>query len=67
MVEAQRFVAVKVDATNEDDSAVDQVKNRYGVVGLPTVVLLGSDGRERARFTEFVPPDRFLSTIRQID
>jgi hypothetical protein len=37
------------------------------VVGLPTVVLLGSDGRERARFTEFVPPDRFLTAIRQID
>ncbi|HMI83864.1 MAG TPA: cytochrome c biogenesis protein CcdA [Polyangiaceae bacterium] len=67
MVEARRFVAVKVDATNEDDAAVDEVKDRYRVVGLPTVVLLGSDGRERARFTEFVPPDRFLTAIRQID
>jgi thiol:disulfide interchange protein DsbD len=67
MAEAQRFVAVKVDATNEDDAAVDRVKDRYRVVGLPTVVLLGSDGIERARFTEFVPPDRFLTAIRQID
>jgi thiol:disulfide interchange protein DsbD len=67
MAEAQRFVAVKVDATNEDDAAVDRVKDRYRVVGLPTVVLLGSDGVERARFTEFVPPDRFLTAIRQVD
>jgi thioredoxin:protein disulfide reductase len=67
MEEAQRFVAVQVDATNEDDDAVDRVKNRYRVVGLPTVVLLGSDGRERARFTEFVPPDRFLTAIRAVD
>jgi thiol:disulfide interchange protein DsbD len=67
MVEARRFVAVKVDATNEDDAAVDQVKDRYRVVGLPTVVLLGSDGRERARFTEFIPPDRFLTAIREIE
>ena len=67
MAEARRFVAVQVDATNEDDAAVDKVKDRYGVVGLPTVVLLGSDGRERARFTEFVPPERFLTAIRGID
>jgi len=67
MVEARRFIAVKVDATNEDDAAIDKVKDRYRVVGLPTVVLLGSDGRERARFTEFVPPDRFLTAIRAID
>ena len=67
MTEARRFVAVKVDATNEDDAEIDKVKDRYGVVGLPTVVLLGSDGRERARFTEFVPPERFLTAIRAID
>jgi thiol:disulfide interchange protein DsbD len=67
MAEARRFIAVKVDATNEDDAAVDQVKDRYRVVGLPTVVLLGSDGVERARFTEFVPPDRFLTAIRDIE
>ena len=67
MAEAGRFVAVQVDATNEEDDAVDKVKDRYRVVGLPTVVLLGSDGLERARFTEFVPPDRFLAAIRGID
>jgi thiol:disulfide interchange protein DsbD len=67
MAEASRFVAVKVDATNEDDPALDQIKDRYRVVGLPTVVLLGSDGQERQRFVEFVPPDRFLEAIRHVD
>jgi thiol:disulfide interchange protein DsbD len=67
MSEASRFVAVKVDATHEDDPSIDVLKDRYSVVGLPTVILVGSDGRERTRFTEFVPPDRFLSAIRQID
>ena len=67
MAEAGRFIAVKVDATNEDDDAVDKVKDRYRVVGLPTVVLLGSDGVERARFIEFVPPDQFLAAIRGIN
>ncbi len=67
MSEAKRFVAVKVDATHEDDPSVDHLKDRYRVVGLPTVILVGSDGRERTRFTEFVPPDRFLTAIREID
>ena len=64
--EVGRFVTVQVDATRDDDPALDQVKDRYGVVGLPTVVLVGSDGREHARFTEFVPPDRFLAAIRDV-
>lgn len=67
MKEASRFVAVKVDATSDDDPAVDEVKNKYGVVGLPTVIVLGADGRERARITEFMPPDQFLSTLRAVD
>ena len=67
MTEASRFVAVKVDATHEDDPSIDVLKDRYRVVGLPTVILLGSDGRERTRFTEFVPPEQFLHAIRAID
>jgi thiol:disulfide interchange protein DsbD len=67
MTEASRFVAVKVDATHEDDPSIDVLKDRYRVVGLPTVILVGSDGRERTRFTEFVPPDEFLGAIRKID
>jgi thiol:disulfide interchange protein DsbD len=67
MSEASRFVAVKVDATHDDDPSIDVIKDRYRVVGLPTVVLVGSDGRERTRFTDFVPPERFLDAIRQVD
>jgi thiol:disulfide interchange protein DsbD len=40
--EAQRFAAVKVDATNESD-ALNVLQKRFGVVGLPTVVFV--DGR----------------------
>ena len=67
MREASRFVAAKVDATSEDDPAVDRVKDKYGVVGLPTVILLGADGQERARITQFVPPDQFLATLRSVN
>ena len=65
--EASRFVALRVDATSDDDPAVDQLKDKYGVVGLPTVIVLGANGQERARITEFVPPEQFLTTLRSIN
>ncbi len=60
---AANFVAVKVDATNDDDPQVDAVKGKYQVVGLPTVVIYDSDGKERKRFNEFVGPEPFLAAI----
>jgi len=30
-------------------------------------VVFDSQGKERARFNEFVPPDRFLAAIRAVD
>jgi thiol:disulfide interchange protein DsbD len=65
--EASRFIAVQVDATHEDDPNVDTAKDRYRVVGLPTVVLIGSDGRERTRFTEFVAAPEMLKALQQVD
>lgn len=67
MEEAGRFVAVKVDATNDDDPAVVEVQERYRVVGLPTVLIFDSQGTERARITEFVPPAKFLEAIRDVE
>jgi thioredoxin:protein disulfide reductase len=60
---AANFVAVKVDATNDEDPQVDAVKGKYRVVGLPTVVLIDSNGKERRRFNEFVGPEPFLAAI----
>ena len=60
---AANFVAVKVDATNDEDPQVDAVKGKYKVVGLPTVVIYDSNGMERKRFNEFVGPESFLAAI----
>lgn len=67
MSKAGNFVAVKIDATNDDDPAVEAIMAKYKVVGLPTVLLIDSAGTERKRFTEFVGPDKFLTEIDGID
>lgn len=65
--EASRFVAVSIDATDDDDPQIAHAKDKYRVVGLPTVVLFDSHGHERRRFAEFVPPDQFLDALHSID
>ncbi|HSN98703.1 MAG TPA: cytochrome c biogenesis protein CcdA [Candidatus Nanopelagicales bacterium] len=67
MAKAGHFVAVKIDATDDEDPQVDAVKGKYKVVGLPTVVLYDSTGAERKRFNDFVGPEAFLAAIDGID
>jgi thiol:disulfide interchange protein DsbD len=65
--EMSRFVNVKVDATNDDDPKISATLASFKVVGLPTVVLFDSHGKEAARYNDFVPPERFLPAIRAIE
>jgi thioredoxin:protein disulfide reductase len=65
--EAGRFVAVRVDATDDDNPQVTKIKDKYRVVGLPTVVVLDSSGQEKVRFNEFVPAERFLTAIKAVN
>jgi thiol:disulfide interchange protein DsbD len=65
--EAGRFVAIKVDATNDEDPAVEAVMGEMRVVGLPTVLVYDSTGREALRYTDFVPAEPFLNAIRNVN
>jgi thiol:disulfide interchange protein DsbD len=65
-VKAARFVGVKVDATNEEDPKVVALTKKYDVKGLPTVVVLDSEGKEVKRFTEFVDAKKFLGGIEAV-
>lgn len=64
--EAARFSSVMVDATDPTPE-IDALQRDYRVRGLPTVILLDGRGSERARVTEFVPPARMLTLLRQVN
>jgi thiol:disulfide interchange protein DsbD len=64
--EAGRFLAAKVDATDDTDPAVEKVMKDLSVVGLPTVILFDSKGVESKRFTDFVPADQFLVALQAV-
>jgi thioredoxin:protein disulfide reductase len=65
--ELGRFVAVKIDATNNDDPKVEAMLARFKVLGLPTVVLFDSSGKEAVRFNDFVPPEEFLKSAQAVN
>jgi len=61
-----RFTLLKVDCTDDEDPAVNEIRTRYKVAGLPTVIILDSELKERQRYTEFVEPPRFHASIKDI-
>jgi thioredoxin:protein disulfide reductase len=65
--EAGRFVAVKVDATNDEDPVVSSTMEKHNVVGLPTVLVYDSRGEEAVRCTDFVDPKPFLEAIKSVN
>lgn len=65
--EASRFLALRIDATNDEDPAVQSVMKELRVVGLPTVLLIDSNGQERFRFNDFVDAREFRSALVQVN
>jgi hypothetical protein len=53
----RQFVAIAIDTTDDEAPFTREMQQRFKVVGDPTVIILGSDGRsEILRFNEYVPP-----------
>ena len=66
--EAERFVSIKVDATDMDAS-IQALFEEYGILGLPAVVFIDSHGKalQTPRITGFVGPQKFVQKMRQVD
>ncbi|SET60485.1 protein-disulfide reductase DsbD family protein [Stigmatella erecta] len=67
IAESSRFLNIKIDATNSED-ALDELMERFGVEGLPTVAFIASNGEPLAapRVTGFLPPSPFVSELKKV-
>ena len=64
---AGRFVTLKMDGTNDTD-AFQKVFDKYGVVGMPTVIFIDSSGREvPQRITGAVEGEEMLKFLESVD
>ena len=62
------FVMVKVDLTQKGNPVHERLLEQYQVKGVPTVVFLDGQGRERAdlRLVDFLPPPQFLERMTRL-
>jgi thioredoxin:protein disulfide reductase len=65
----KNFTMVKVDVTKGGNPYYEELLRKYSVKGVPTIVFLDADGKERTdlRLVDFLPADKFLIRMRDID
>lgn len=64
---SKKFNAYKADMTKSLSDQVETLRNRYNIVGVPTVLVINSKGEEVKRITGFVNSDEFLQIIQSVD
>ena len=63
--EMGRFTNYKVDMTKMTPENED-LRKRFNVIGMPTVLIIDSQGKELNRITGFVNADDFLTKINEV-
>lgn len=65
--EAQRFVSIKIDATN-DHPQLEALQKRFGVVGLPTIVFVDKKGRvlPDPQVTGFIDGEAYARVMKRV-
>lgn len=61
-----RFVLLRIDATDEEEPNVRLLLERYKVLGLPTVLLLDERGNEVGRFDRFVDAEAMREALERV-
>ncbi len=64
--EFERYTVYKVDMTKNNDTN-EQLRKRFNVVGMPTVLIIDSKGNEVKRLTGFVNANEFLNYVTEVD
>ena len=59
------FVMVKVDLTQKGNPAYTRLLSLYGIKGVPTLIFLDGQGKEREdlRLVDYLPPEQMLSRM----
>jgi len=62
------FVMIKVDLTRKGNPHHETLLREYGVKGVPTVIFLDREGKERKelRLMDFLPADQFLIRMAEV-
>ena len=64
---ASNFVTIKADMTKSLSPDVEALRNKYNIVGVPTVLIINEKGKEVQRLTGFVNADEFIKLIKSVE
>jgi thiol:disulfide interchange protein DsbD len=64
---SKRFTSYKVDMTQTLSDETEKLRNKFNIVGMPTVLIINSRGKEVERLTGFINADEFLKLISKPD
>ena len=65
--EGGRFLAVKVDMSDNDDPRVQKFEEEYDVQGLPKVLFYDSTGKGHCYINDFVDAETMLRTMKSVN
>ncbi|OGU75560.1 MAG: thiol:disulfide interchange protein [Ignavibacteria bacterium RBG_16_34_14] len=65
--ESKKFYTYKADMTKSLSDEVETLRNKYKIIGVPTVLILDSKGNEVKRITGFVNADEFYEIIKNVN
>ena len=62
------FVKLKVDLTRYDAPAVKELRQKFNISGVPTIVFLGPDGKGvlGTRVVGYLPPEEFMERMKPL-
>ena len=63
IAEASNYETYKADMTKSLSKEVESLREKYSIVGVPTVLVLDRNGKEKNRITGFVNAEEFLKLL----
>lgn len=63
---SKNFAAFKADMTKSVAPEVETLRNKYNIVGVPTVLILDVNGNEKQRITGFINADEFYKILSEL-
>lgn len=63
---SKEFATFKADMTKSVSPEVELLRNKYSIIGVPTVLILSTDGSELHRITGFVNADEFYKILSDV-
>jgi thiol:disulfide interchange protein DsbD len=61
---AKNYHTYKADMTKSLSPEVEALRNKYNILGVPTVLIINSKGEEVHRITGFMKPDKFTQLLK---